>query len=233
MTLRAILFDFDGVLANTEPIHLAMFQKVLTDEGLSLSSSDYYGKYLGLDDRACFRAVFWDKGRKIPKEKEDEMVQKKNQFLLSQIKGSSILLPGAMEVIEGASQKYYLAIVSGALKNEIVSILEGAGIKDKFHAIVSADQVSQGKPHPEGFEMAIRLLNRNSVPPSEMLFPSECLAIEDSPWGVKAAHKAGVQCVGVLTSYPANRLSEAELVFPDLPSIDWDEITDLFGGLVA
>lgn len=227
-TLRAILFDFDGVLADSEPIHLEMFQKVLNEEGINLARDVYYEKYLGLDDRGCFAAVYKDAGRELTSAKSEDLIRRKNQALLQHVKSRSVLMPGAVELIGRLKGKYFLTIVSGALKSEILAILEGAGLEKSFHAIVAADDVSQGKPHPEGFETAIRLLNRDFVPPAEILLPRECLAIEDSPWGIEAAKKAGVQCVGVATSYDASRLGEADLVASHPSSIPWDKVEALF-----
>src|SRR5579885_192588 len=124
-TLRAILFDFDGVLANTEPVHLQMFQKVLQDEGVALKREDYFEKYLGLDDRACLTQVYRDQGKELTEEKQKDLMVRKNQALLEFVAGRSLLLDGAREVIEKAAQNYFLAIVSGALRSEILAILEG------------------------------------------------------------------------------------------------------------
>ncbi len=229
MSLRAILFDFDGVLADTEPIHFAMFREVLKQEGISLSKSVYYEKYLGLDDRACFAAVYKDQGRRLEAATRESLIQNKNKALLKFVDGRPVLLPGVETFVEKMmNQNYFLAIVSGALKSEILAILDGVGLRDKFHVIVAADDVAQGKPDPEGFLMAIRLLNRDFIPPAEILFGPECLAIEDSPWGIEAAHQAGAPCLGVLTSYPKNRLCEADLLFPDLASVSWKAVEKLF-----
>lgn len=227
-SLRAILFDFDGVIANTEPVHLKLFQEVLRGEGLDLTESDYEEKYLGLDDAACFEAVSRDRGRELPPEKVRRLVLKKNAALLAFVQGKSLILPGVSEFLERVIQRYYLAIVSGALKNEIQSILTAARIDAKFHLIISAEDVRRGKPDPEGFETAVRRLNRDHVPTSEILLPQECLVIEDSPWGIEAAHKAGMKCLAVMTSYPRERLSGADLVTPNLRTIKWEEVEALF-----
>ena len=227
-TLRAILFDFDGVLADSEPIHLEMFQKVLKEEGISLSREGYYEKYLGLDDRSCFAEVYKAGGRSPEPGKVNDLIRRKNEALLQHVRGRSVLMPGAAELILKLKDKYFLTIVSGALKSEILAILEGAGLAKAFHAIVAADDISQGKPHPEGFESAIRILNRDFIPPAEILLPRECLAVEDSPWGLQAAKKAGVLCVGVTTSYEASRLGEADLIAPHVSSIPWEKVEALF-----
>jgi HAD superfamily hydrolase (TIGR01509 family) len=227
-SLRALLLDFDGVLADTEPVHLKMFQKILAGEGFSLSEADYYEKYLGLDDRSFFETFFREKGAGLSVEKKEELIRKKNREVLGEVGGKSFLLPGTAEFLRGIYRKYYLAVVSGALRSEIDAVLEGGGIADLFHTVVGAEDVSQGKPHPEGFLTAIRLLNRDHIPPSEILVAPECLAVEDSPWGIEAAKKAGVKCVAVTTSYPKEKLDGADLIAPNLPGLKWKEVEALF-----
>ena len=227
-SLRALLFDFDGVLADTEPIHLKMFQEVLKGEGILLTESDYNEKYLGLDDRGCFEQVYKDQDKTLSSEKKVELIHAKNKRMLEFVRGASVLLPGVREFLESVNQKYYLAIVSGALRNDIESILEGAGLRNKFSVLVAAEDVSIGKPNSEGYRMAIRLLNRDFVPASEILLPQECLVIEDSPWGIEAAHGAGAKCLALLTSYPKDRLTDADLIAPNLRALKWGEVIKLF-----
>ena len=227
MSLRAILFDFDGVLADSEPIHLSQFQRVLEEEGILLTKAEYYEKYLGLDDRSFFRAIFKNCGLTITAKKEKDLIHKKNRAILNYISTHQILLPGVRDFLKESSS-YFRTIVSGALRNEITTILEASGLLKEFHVIVAADDVSQGKPDPEGFLKAVRLLNRDFVLPSEILLSEECLAIEDSPWGIEAAKKSGAKCLAVMTSYPRERVLDADLVVPDLSSVSWKAINNLF-----
>jgi beta-phosphoglucomutase len=227
-SLRAILFDFDGVLADSEPLHLEMFQKVLQEEGIPLSREDYYQKYLGLDDRGCFARVFRDAGRVLDETRQLDLIRRKNRAFLEHVRGRPFLMPGAAEAVQRMKKRYFLTIVSGALRSEIMAVLEGAGLERAFHAVISAEDVTEGKPSPEGFLAAIRLLNRDFVPPAEILLPRECLAIEDSPWGIEAAKAAGLRCLAVATSYDASRLAGADLIAKDIASILWEKAAALF-----
>ncbi|HSA58305.1 MAG TPA: HAD family phosphatase [bacterium] len=227
-SLRAILFDFDGVLADSEPLHLEMFQKVLQEEGISLSREDYYEKYLGLDDRGCFYQVFRDAGRVLDEPLQLDLIRRKNRAFLEHVRGRPFLMPGVAEAVQRLKGRYFLTIVSGALRSEIVAILEGARLEKAFHAVIAAEDVAQGKPNPEGFLSAIRLLNRDFVPPAEILLPGECLAVEDSPWGIEAAKAAGVKCLAVATSYDPSRLAGADLIAKDIASILWEKAKALF-----
>lgn len=207
---------------------MRMFQKVLGEEGILLTREAYYQKYLGLDDRGCFEQVLRDFGREPAEAGVADLIHRKNEAMLEHLKQGSVLMPGAVDLIHSLKGKYFLTIVSGALRNEILAILRGAGLADAFQVIVAADDVAHGKPHPEGFQSAIRLLNRDFVPPAEILLPGECLAIEDSPWGIEAAKKAGAFCLAVETSYDASRLQQADLIAKDTSSIDWSKVDALF-----
>jgi len=210
--IRDVLFDFDGVLADTEPCHFEAFRKLLSVCGIKLTREHYYEKYLGLDDRACFRAVFRDFKKSLSEEREEELVDQKNGELLRLISEGNLIVPAAAEAVSFLKGKAYLAIVSGALRSEIEAALRRAGIFDSFHTLVGAEDVSEGKPSPEGILQAIKLLNRDHIPESEILLPAECLFVEDSPWGIEAAKRAGVPCLAITSSYPENRLKGANWV---------------------
>ncbi len=219
MTIRAILFDFDGVIVNSEPIHLEKLQLLLSEEGILLTKEDYYKNYLGYDDRDCLHNVFKDQGKSLSEEKKQSLIHRKEEMVLEAFRRGEILVPGVKEFIEKVSNDYYLAIVSGAVRSEILAILETCKLKPYFRLVVGADDVSHGKPAPEGYQKAIRLLNRDFVPTSEVLLPGECLVIEDSPWGLRAGHETGCVCVGITNTYEADRLEPAHFVVRDYKEI--------------
>ena len=222
--IRALLFDFDGVLVDSERLHLEMFRCVLAEKGLSLSEEDYFERYLGLDDRGCFEAVYRDRGLEPDPQEWERLIRLKHQYFMEESAKRAPFLPGAQEVISKAAGRFFLAIVSGALRAEVEMALVSGGWKDKFSVIVAAEDVKQGKPHPEGFLKALRVLNRDFVPASEILLANECLVIEDSPWGIEAGLKAGCRVLGLSTSYPAQKLKGAERVIPNLLALRLDEL---------
>lgn len=226
-SFRAILLDFDGVIADSEPVHLRLFQKILSEEGMELREEEYYEKYLGLDDRSCFEAVFRDQGKPLIEDQQKELVRRKHQAFEQMSFLASLIYPGVVDFLERASPQHFLAIVSGALRDEVLAILRSGGIHEKFQTIVAAEDVTAGKPAPDGFLEAVRRLNRDAVPSSEYLLPQECLVIEDSPWGIEAARGAGMKCVALMTSYPREKLSKADLIFPSLKSVKWEQIESL------
>jgi beta-phosphoglucomutase len=217
--LRAILFDFDGVLTNTEPVHLKAFQKILLKNGIKLSREDYYKEYLGMDDRGCFKKVFEDQGKELSLEQLKNLINQKNEIFMEEIRAGSLFYPGVKDLVSSLQGKYYLGIVSGALGSEIKSLLQTIDLIKPFQVIVAADDVKNGKPDPEGFLLALKLLKRDFVLTSEILLPEECLVIEDSPWGIEGAKVAGMKCVALTTSYPAGSLKKADWILENLQEI--------------
>src|SRR3989337_2591889 len=186
--LRAIIFDFDGVIADAEPLHLKAFQVVLSEEGINLSNKDY-----------------------------DEFIRE-----------NLVIFPGVVDFIKKAYGKYALAIASGALRHEIEFILECAGIRKEFNIIVSAHDVENCKPNPEVFVKVLERVNKLSSPKSGIIHPSECLVIEDSIAGIKAAHSAGMKCLAVTNSYSPEKLSEADMIVKSLEEVKIEDIEKLF-----
>lgn len=209
--LKAIIFDFDGVLADTEPLHFRMFQQVLQEEGLPLSEHDYYQKYVGFDDRGCFHAILAEHGRLAPPETIQQLVERKAALMLGQITTTKVVYPGVVEFVKNVAGRYRLAIVSGALRHEIELILKTAGMRDDFEHITAAEDVQDGKPAPEGYLHALQSLNRHAP-----LLASECLVIEDTLFGIQAAHAAGMRCLALSTTYPPDRLGIADAVVSTL-----------------
>ena len=207
MPLRGIVFDFDGVIADTEPAHLAAFQDVLADTGLSLSTAAYYDRYLGYDDAGALRAISRDQGRPLDDDEIRRLVAAKARRFEVRVGDGNVLFPGAAACIERLAGEAPLGIASGALHAEIESILTGARLRKRFHVIVAADDVIRSKPAPDTYARAVELLGAA---------PSACVAIEDSVWGIEAAHAAGLPCVAVTHSYSAAALKSADVVLSGL-----------------
>ena len=217
--LKAIIFDFDGVLADTEPLHLKVFQRVLQEEGLPLSERDYYQKYVGFDDKGCFHAVLSEHGRPAPPETIQQLVERKAALMLGHITATKVVYPGVVEFVKGVAGRYRLAIVSGALRHEIELILKTAGMRDDFEHITAAEDVQDGKPAPEGYLHALRSLNRRAP-----LLASECLVIEDTVFGIQAAHAAEMRCLAVSTTFSPDRLGNADAVTATLKDYDLESL---------
>ncbi len=225
--LKAIIFDFDGVIADTEPLHLKAFQLTFLENGIELSDEEYFANYLAYDDKTLFRELLKDRNFEHDEALISDFISRKSEHFENVLKGNILVLEGVPEFISRISGKYPLAIGSGALRSEIIEILESVGLREHFEIIVSADEVINCKPDPEVFIEALRRLNNlDSV--SETISSHECLVIEDSTSGIKAAHSAGMKCLAITNSYTAEKLSEAELIIESLKAISVEELEDLF-----
>lgn len=218
--LAAVIFDFDGTIADSEPIHLAAFQRTLADElGLELTAQEYAERYLAYDDRRLFEVLLRDRGKTIPAGKFARLLEVKAAHY-QRLAGDPPLLPGAAEMVRGASARWPLALASGALEHEVRPVLERAGLLGCFAAIVTAEMVSRGKPDPECFRTALDRLNQRPAdrgrPGRGKAAPGACLVVEDSLAGVAAARSAGMRVLAVTTSFERGRLREADRVVDSL-----------------
>ena len=226
MALRAIVFDFDGVLANSEPLHFAAFSHVLASAGITLTEPDYYARYLGFDDVGVFRAVGAEHGLPWSARDVAGFVADKALRLEELERDISVLFPGAADAIRRFAAAVPIAIASGALGPEIRRVLKRADLLEFFPVIVSAEDTPASKPAPDPYVRAVALLaERVSEPP---LQPSECIAIEDSRWGLESARAAGLRTVGVTTSYDAVELRPgADLIVPSIAALNVEDLRRL------
>lgn len=222
--LQAIVFDFDGVIANSEPLHLKAFQQALAPAGVELSPTDYYALYLGYDDVGLFEALAKDRGIAMSGSEVKALVVRKGERMRDLLRSGSVLFPGAIEFIREAAAAVPIAIASGAMRHEIDEVIDAAGMTDLFATIVAAGDTPEGKPSPAPYRLALERL-RESI--GRDIDPRRSVAIEDSKWGLESAHGAGLRLVGVTNSYPAHELSGAELVVESLQSLTLPALDEL------
>jgi beta-phosphoglucomutase len=225
--LRAVIFDFNGIIVDDEPIHFELFQKVLGEQGIALSEKDYYARYLGMDDRGCFVAAYRDHGKAITEAQLASLIERKAACYLEAIQKKMKLFPGVQDLVRELAGQFPLAIASGALRNEIELILSTVKLRNYFEVIISAEDVKQGKPEPEIFLKVLAQLNRQLAEGSA-IHASECLVIEDSREGISAAMKAGMRCLAVTNSHPAEQLREADAVVSSLEKAGVPFLKNLF-----
>ena len=214
--LQAIVFDFDGVIANSEPLHLLAFQQALAEDGVELSATDYYTRYLGYDDVGMFEALGRDRGMSMQSARVAELVARKGDRMQDLMRSGSVLFPGALAFIREAAAAVPIAIASGALRHEIDEIIDAAGVADLFATIVAAGDTPESKPSPAPYRLAFEQLRERT---GRALDPRRSVAIEDSRWGLESARGAGLRLVGVTNSYSAGELSSAELVVDGLSAL--------------
>jgi beta-phosphoglucomutase len=214
--LQAVIFDFDGVIADSEPLHLRGYQQALADEGIALTHDEYFSRYLGYDDVGMFEALARDRSLAWNARHITALVARKGEKLQALLKGDDVLFPGAAAFVRAAGAEVPIGIASGALRHEIVQIIDGAGLGSLFATIVSAGDTPESKPSPGPYLLAFEQLQRSS---GRKLDAARVVAIEDSRWGLESARGAGLRCVGVATSYPASELTAAELVVDSLKAL--------------
>jgi phosphoribosylformimino-5-aminoimidazole carboxamide ribotide isomerase len=215
---EAVIFDFDGVIADSEAQHFRAFQQTLAERGWHLSEADYYGRFLGYSDREVFEMVAREQGQPLAEGELERLIESKGRayeaLISARDDGRARLCPGAADVIHRLAEHFPLAIASSAFATEIVDFLETSELLSFFKVIVGAEDVAESKPSPAPYLEAARRLG---IP------PEACVAIEDSPWGLESAHRAGLRTIGITHTYPPGRLIPADVVVRS-----HDEITEPF-----
>ncbi|MBN1127291.1 MAG: HAD family phosphatase [Sedimentisphaerales bacterium] len=223
--LKAVIFDFDGVIADSEPLHCQAFLDVLPAFGIKMTRQQYYEKYLGYSDAECIDALSTDFDVDLNEETSTRLMQQKMARFEELARGQNCILDGIGEFVAMLQKKAIrLAICSGAFRSDIDLILDGTGLAKSFEVIVTAEDVRWGKPHPEGYMTTLVRLNAQGL----NIEAEECAVIEDSFWGLDAARKAGMKCVAVSNTYPAQELvNHADLVVDRLDHITWEQLQSL------
>lgn len=227
-TLQALIFDFDGVIADSEPLHFAGFKKTLAEVGIELTESDYYASYLGYDDRGCFEAALQAHRRVTDQPTIQRLMQRKATAYLESVNDHLVIFPGVSEFVREAAAAYPLAIASGALRHEIELILEQAGLRKEFLHITSAEDVTKGKPDPQPFLSALTALKASRR--SASIEAAGCLVIEDSIPGIRGAKSAGMKVLAVANTHTIQDLHEAHAVTHSLADVHLSELQDRLWG---
>jgi beta-phosphoglucomutase len=214
--LKAIVFDFDGVIANSEPLHLRSFQEVLAAERVALTERDYYDRYLGYDDVGAFRLIAAERGLAWNDRHVADLVAKKALTMEALERDVSVLFPGAADAVRRAAAAVPIAIASGAIGPEIRRVLDREQLAHLFAAIVAAEDTARSKPSPEPYLRAVALLREAA---GGDLAARDCVALEDSRWGLESARAAGLRTVAVAQTYDSTSL-DADLVIPSIAQLD-------------
>jgi beta-phosphoglucomutase len=223
--LDAIVFDFDGVIADSERLHLRSYQEILAPEGIAMSTEDYFARYLGYDDVGVFKAIGRDFNVAMDDARVTQLIARKGERYESLAAAGEMLFPGAADFIRAAAAAVPIAIASGALTHEIEEVLVRAGLRTLFPVIVGADQTARSKPNPDPYQAAFDRLRAHS---GMDLIASRTVAIEDSRWGLISARDAGLRTVAVTNTYSEAELrADAELVAAGLHALTLDALDAL------
>jgi beta-phosphoglucomutase len=221
--LRAVVFDFDGVLVDSEPLHFRALRDCLLPEGISIDEAEYYALYAAYDDRTAIRLALEQHGTGYDADLVDLVARRKASLFDELLRGIPFF-PGAADLVRDLARQLPLAIASGALRSEIERILAAGGLREAFRAIVGAEDVARTKPDPMPYRHAVSLLARQA----QGLEPEHCVAFEDTMAGIASARAAGLKVVAVTHTYPAEKLGAAHLVVPGLPGLARADLDALF-----
>lgn len=225
--MKAVFFDFDGVIVNSERLHWQALVRVLEPLDLAFSWEEYFQGYIGCDDRDVFRIRFNRAGRELDAARLKECLAGKATAFQDLIRDSPpSIYPGVRELIRDLRGRVPMAICTGAVASDIAPILESLQLRSDFGAIVTAEDVAASKPNPDCYKLARKQLAQTAGVPDTAVFG---VAIEDTPAGIAAARGAGMQVLAVATTHPADELHAADRVIHRLTDIPTDEILSLCG----
>jgi beta-phosphoglucomutase len=223
MAVRAIIFDLDGTLADTEQLHFEAFNAVLRPYAIEIPRAEYFSRLIGYDDRDCFTLLLREHRKPVGDALISELIVKKSGVYQAMIAERQVLYPGVAEFVQGCAHRFPLALVTGTLRAEAEMILRKAEIRGLFADIVVAEDVERGKPEPDGFNAALGRLGY-ILRPHPRLLPAECLVIEDTVAGINAARAAGMRVLAVAQTVQASDLKAADLVLPSLAAANLDDV---------
>lgn len=209
----AVLFDFDGVIVDSEPVHFIAFRQTLVHAGIQLTEQEYYREMIGFDDRGAFRRALALHGNNSTATLDELMALKPAVMRQLLARGEVKALPGAVELIRRLNGRVGLAICSGARREEIECMLDGIALRECFSVITAAEDVPVGKPDPSGYLLTMRSLSERL---GLSLSPGDCLVIEDAPSVAASVRRAGFKVLGVTTTCDAAQFRVADFVSPSL-----------------
>ena len=224
--LKAVIFDFDGIIVDTEPLHYRAFQEILTPLGLGYSWQDYLNHYIGFDDRDALRDTFKSGGKTLADGDLRVLIEEKGAAFHRIVASGVVAYRGVLELIRSLGGEIPLALCSGALPSDIDPILMQLGITGIFDVIVTAADVRASKPDPESYALAVTRLV--SMYPATGIKAGNCLAIEDTPAGIASAKGAGLKVMAVTNSYPKEKLICADRIVASVADEDLQTLHNLF-----
>jgi HAD superfamily hydrolase (TIGR01509 family) len=225
--LRGILFDFNGVLLDDEGVHFELFRRILGEQGIALGEAEYYRDYVGFDDQAAFEHALREHHGLVDDLLLRRLCARKAAYYQEYFRQHPYpFFPGAARLVrEARDARLELGIVSGALRSEIEPALRQEDLLGCFKVIVAAEDTQSSKPEPEGYVLAMGLLNSRQPLPERLLHPHEVLAIEDTEAGLRAASSAGLLTLAVSHTQPAESLGGADLVVERLAALTLEDLS--------
>ena len=228
MTLKAVLFDFNGVIINDAPLNQKLIDQILVEENLCPKPGEYRKVCLGRSDRACLSDLLNSRGRVVSETQLLELLKRKARAYEQERLLELPLYPGLEDLIfQLLSRSLKLAIVSETMRSEVDIVLNRANLAEYFAVIVTGDELISSLPEPDGYLLTVERLNQQY--PSLNLQPCECLVIEDTLTGIAAAKRAGIPVVGVANTYPFHMLQrQANWTVDYLCDLEIDRVQQVY-----
>lgn len=222
--LRAIIFDFDGVIVDSEGLIFNLTREMAAQEGWTVTEEEYYRDFLALDDRGLVEHLFQTHSKALSAGRRGELIDWKFRAYQAIIREGLPPIAGADAFIRACAARYPLAIASGSLRVEIEHLLGKMNLQSCFKVLATADDCQRSKPDPEVYRLAVKRLNSLPAFAPSPLQASECLAIEDAPLGIVAAQSAGIRCLALTHSRPAEELQHADWIFREFGAVSLADI---------
>jgi len=212
---KAVIWDMDGVIADTAPYHLKAWQEVLQKRGVNLTEEDFRHSFGQRNDTIIRNAL----GKEVSQDEIDTIAREKEEGFRQRIRQDLKPLPGVIKLIKSLTKRRFkMALASSAPIENIQLLTRGLGINSCFHIIICDKDVTEGKPNPQVFLLAAQKLG---------IEPKNCIVIEDAVAGVSAAKKAGMRCLAITNTHPRTSLTEADLIVDTLEAVSVSDLEQL------
>ena len=218
--LNAVIFDFDGVILDSEGLHFKIFNQVLERYKIFVTWEDYQKRYIGYNDEDALKIIFKNNKKRVNKKIIDELITRKAVLFEESVHNNGAeVFPGVVELIKSIPVKLPVGLCSGALRSDIVPVLKNLKIKRFFKSIVTAEDTKKSKPYPDPYLLSLKNLNIQD--------PSKTIAIEDTPAGINSAKEAGMKVLAVTNTFSSGYLYEADAIASSLSEVNRKTLEDL------
>ncbi|MCL0094825.1 nucleoside-diphosphate kinase, partial [Dehalococcoidales bacterium] len=214
---KAVIWDMDGVIADTAPYHLNAWQQVFQKRGVNFTEEDFRRNFGQRNDTIIRNTL----GEETPQSEIDAIAREKERNFRQLVRQNIKPFPGAIKLIKLLKKhSFKMALASSAPIENIRLVIKGLGINNYFQSIICGGDVTKGKPSPQGFLLAAQRLG---------VEPKNCIVIEDAIAGITAAKRAGMYCLAITNTHPRQSLAEADLIVDTLEEVRVSDLERLLG----